>query len=123
MRQISIPQVLPVTGSTPQEAAMLFNQKIMELAPMHPSFTREGDTYYITYTVEYTEPENICEEYEMKGEGAKCVDCPYCVRDLNRFGDIDERKKHATCVKHGLRIRIDSRACGEYYKYKEEERG
>ena len=84
---------------------------------MNPKYTREGDTYYITYTVEYREPENICEEYEIKGEGAKCVDCPYCVRDLNRFGDIDERKKHATCVKRsGERIRIDSSACETYYK-------
>lgn len=117
MKHISIPQVLPVTGSTPQEAAMLFNEKIMELAPLHPTYIREGDTYYISYTVEYKEPECLADEYEMKGEGAHCVDCPYCVRDVNRFGDIDVRKKHATCVKlNGQRIRIDSSACDEYYR-------
>ena len=122
MRQISIPQVMPVTGSTPQEAAMRFNEVIRELAPMHPTFEREGDTYYITYSVEYTEPECIADEYELKKEGAHCVDCPYCVRDYNRFGDVDLRKKHATCVKlNGQRIRIDSRACDYYYEGKGEE--
>lgn len=120
MIQISIPQVRPVTGSTPQEAAMRFNEAMMELAPLHPTYEREGDTYYIKYTVEYRQPESICEEYEMKGEGSKCVDCPYCVRDLNRFGDIDVRKKHATCTaKEGARIRIDSSACEIYYEGKE----
>ena len=120
MRHITITQVRPVTGNTPQEAAMLFNEAIMELAPLHPSYVREGDTYYITYTIEYREAENICDEYELKGEGAKCVDCPHCVRDLNRFGDIDVRKKHATCTaKEGMRIRIDSSACEIYYEGKE----
>ena len=117
MRQISIPQVLPITGSTPQEAAMLFNQTMMELAPMHPTFEKDGNTFWIYYTVEYREPETVCEEHEQKGEGAHCVDCPYCVRDLNRFGDIDVRKKHATCTKlSGQRIRIDSSACDIYYQ-------
>ena len=117
MKQISVPQVRPITGRSTEEAAMLFNQAMIELAPLHPKFTREGDTYYIEYTVVYKEPECISEEYEMKGEGAYCTDCPFCVRDLNRFGEIDERKKHAVCTLHnGERIRIDSRACDDYYK-------
>ena len=116
MKTISIPQVRPISGSNPQEAAMLFNEAIRELAPMHPTFVREGDTYYITYTVEYSEAETLSEKYEMKGEAAHCGDCPFCVRDLNRFGDVDERKKHATCVKlNGQRSRIDARACDIYY--------
>ena len=120
MKQISIPQVRPISGSTPQEAAMAFNTAIMELAPMHPTFKQEGNTFWIYYTVVYREPETLSEEYEMRGEGAKCVNCPYCVRDLNRFGDIDERKKHATCTaREGERIRIDSSACDIYYKRKE----
>lgn len=120
MRQITVPQVRPVKANSPQETAMLFNQTMMELAPMHPTYEKDGDMFWIYYTVEYREAENICDEYELKGEGAKCVNCPHCVRDLNRFGDIDVRKKHATCTaKEGMRIRIDSSACEIYYKGKE----
>lgn len=115
MKHITIPQVKPITGNTPQEAAMLFNQAIMELAPMNPQWTREGDTYYITYLVEYNEAENLVEEHELKGERHTCGECPHCVRDMNRFGEADMRKKWATCCCTGQRIRIDENVCDEYY--------
>lgn len=117
MKHISIPQVRAISGSTPQETAMLFNEAIRELALMHPTFKQDGNTIWIYYTVEYTEPECLADEHEAKGEGAQCIDCPYCVRDVNRFGDIDVRKKHATCMKmNGQRVRIDASACDEYYR-------
>ena len=116
MKHISIPQIRAISGSTPQEAALLFNQTIMELAPLSPTWTREGDTYYITTLVEYSEPETLAEAAEMEGTTASCVACPYCVRDPNRFGYPDTRKKWATCANSGKRIRIDARACETYYR-------
>ena len=115
MKHFAIPQIRAISGSTPQEAAMAFNEAMMELAPMHPTWTREGDTYYITVLVEYSEAECIADEHELKGEKASCIDCPFCVRDLNRFGDIDARKVWATCTKKGERVRIRASACDIYY--------
>lgn len=62
---------------------------------------------------------DYAEEHELKGEHHKCHECPHCVRDLNRFGDIDARKVWATCAKTGKRTRINLDVCDIFY----EERG
>lgn len=118
----SIPQMRAVSGSTPQETAMLFNQAMAELADLNPTYERDGGVFWIYYTVVKSEPETIVEEYELKGERAHCIDCPYLMRDLNRFGSIDGRKKWATCGKSGERTNIDSTACEEYYRLNSKER-
>ena len=116
MKYTVIPQFRAISGSTPQEAALLFNEAIMELAPLHPSFQREGDTYYIQHNVQIAEPENLADEHELKGEKATCKDCQKCIRDRNRFGDIDARKVYGTCAETGERVRLRERACDIYYK-------
>lgn len=63
MKAISIPQVRPVSGNTPQEAAMLFNEAMRELAPLHPTYTQDGCTFWIYYSIEYKEAESIADEY------------------------------------------------------------
>lgn len=118
----SIPQMRAVSGSTPQETAMLFNQTMAELADLNPTYERDGGVFWIYYTVVKSEPETIVEEHELKGERAHCIDCPYLMRDLNRFGSIDGRKKWATCGKSGERTNIDSTACEEYYRLNSKER-
>lgn len=120
MKRIVIPQVRAISGSTPQEAALLFNEAIMELAPLHPTFTREADTYYIQYSVEIAEPETVTDEHELRGEHHTCKECKSCIRDRNRFGDIDARKVYGTCAMTGERVRLRKPVCDIYY---EEERG
>jgi hypothetical protein len=44
------------------------------------------------------------------------------MRDLNRFGNIDARKKWATCGKTGERTNIESRACEIYHGLPTQER-
>ena len=118
MRSYTVPQIKPISGSDPIEAALLFNEAIMQLAPMNPTYkqSEDGCMYWIFYKVEYTEAETLAEEHELKGEHHKCHECPHCVRDLNRFGDIDARKVWATCAKTGKRTRINLEVCDEYYK-------
>ena len=111
-----------VSGSTPQETAMLFNQTMAELADLNPTYERDGGVFWIYYTVVKSEPETIVEEHELNGERAHCIDCPYLMRDLNRFGSIDGRKKWATCGKSGERTNIDSTVCEEYYRLNSKER-
>lgn len=118
----SIPQTRVIAGSTPQETAMFFNQAMMELADLNPTYERDGNVFWIYYTVVRSEPETIVEEHELKGERAHCIDCPYLMRDLNRFGSIDGRKKWGTCGKTGERAHIDSVVCEEYFALNSRER-
>lgn len=116
MKHITIPQIRAISGNTPQEAAHLFNETMMELAHLHPTFQREGDTYYIQYSVIIDEAETVADEHKLKGEHHTCGECHRCIRDINRFGDIDARKVWATCELKGERVRIRADVCDEYYK-------
>lgn len=111
-----------IEGSDGHDTAAEFNEAMMELADMNPKYERNGNSFWIFYQVEKVEPENIIDVHELAGETAHCLDCPFIVRDLNRFGNIDERKKWATCGKTGERVRIDTRACEIYHNLADSER-
>lgn len=119
MRTISVPQVRAISGNSPQETALLFNQAMQELAALHPTFERDGNTFWVTYTVVTQQPETLAEAHEMRGDTSYCGECPHCIRERNRFGEVDMRKKWATCGDTGERIRIDDLACDTYYKLAE----
>lgn len=122
MKTTKIIQSMFIDGTDGHEASAEFNRVMMELAELNPKFERNGNSFWIFYSVEKTEPENVIEEHEAAGENAHCLDCPYVMRDLNRFGNIDARKKWATCGKTGERTNIESRACEIYYCLSEKER-
>ena len=111
----STTQVRAISGNTPEETAALFNETMMELSQLHPTYERDGKMFWIFYNVVVEEPETSEEVFEMNGQGAHCIDCPFCSRDLNRFGEPHGRKKWATCAKTGERVCINSRACVHYY--------
>lgn len=115
MRRKSVMQVRAISGNTPEETAMLFNDAMNELAALNPRYERDGGLFWIYYTVESREPETLSEAYELKGEGKNCGDCPFCMRDLNRFGTEDKRKKWATCSQSGEKVFIGASACDAYY--------
>lgn len=123
MRSRSVIQVRAIQGHTPQETAMLFNQAMQELAALHPTYERDGGTFWITYTVVQDEAETLAERYQLMGDTSICADCPKIVRDLNRFGEIDARRKWALCASTGERVRVEARACDTYYRILELEKG
>jgi len=116
MKTITKHRVEAITGDTPQEAAALFNEAMDRLAELQPKYEREGCTFWIYYKIEHEEAETIAEAYELAGKTAHCMECPFIVRDLNRFGNIDARKKWATCGKTGKRTNIECCACDIYYE-------
>lgn len=116
MKYTTIPQVRFISGRTPEEAAAEFNLAMRELAPLRPTYEREGTSFYIYFNIEMSEAEDIVEEHQLKGEYHYCRECNNCVRDLNRFGEVDKRKRHATCTYLGERVRLDSRVCEHYYE-------
>lgn len=115
MKHKSVMQVRAISGNTPEETAMLFNDAMNELAALNPRYERDGGLFWIYYTVESREPETLSEVYEMKGESKTCGDCPFCLRDLNRFGTEDKRKRWATCERTGEKVFINGSACDAYY--------
>lgn len=118
MKQQSVQQIRAICGNTPQETALLFNEAMQELAPLNPKYERDGGIFWITYTVVTVEAETLSEEHELAGDAATCGDCPRCIRDANRFGNADARKKWATCSSIGERVRIEGSACDIYYMMK-----
>ena len=122
MKTIKTIQSRFIDGSDGHEVSAEFNQAMMELAELNPKWERDGNSFWIFYSVEKVEAENIVEEHEMAGESAHCIDCPYLLRDTNRFGNIDGRKKWATCGKTGERTNIESRACEIYHNLADKER-
>ena len=51
-----------------------------------------------------------------------CEDCGYCVRDVNRFGEVDKRKKKAYCERHNRRTLTDMVVCDTFYLEHQDER-
>ena len=116
MKRKSITQVKAISGNSPEETAMLFNETMNELAMLNPKYERDGNVFWVYYTVETREAETLADVYEMKGEGRLCGECPFCMRDTNRHGNVDARKKWATCTRTGEKVFIESGACDEYYR-------
>lgn len=122
MKRLKVWQSRFIDGKDGHDSSAEFNDLMMELAELNPEFQREGDSFWIFYQVEKVECENLVEEREEAGEKAHCIDCPFIMRDINRFGNIDARKKWATCGKTGERTHIESRACELYHELSDKER-
>lgn len=116
MKSKKIIQTIFIDGSDGHESAAMFNKTMMDLADLNPSYERDGNSFWIFYSAQIDEPETLLEEYELKGEEHRCIECPFLIRDLNRFGNPDVTHKHGTCGKSGQRVRIDGTVCERYYR-------
>ena len=115
-----IPQVECIEGKTRQEVVMKFNKRMVELAYVNPSWEREGDVFWITYNKLAEEPENVVEEHEMKGESLHCIDCPYCDRVTDIYGNKDARVKWGKCRKYGMAsVNLNKKVCSAYWENEE----
>ena len=116
----SIPQTRAVSGNTPQETELLFNQTMTELADLNPTYERDGNVFWVYYTIVKNEPETVVEEHEMKGEYRYCEDCPYCDRVVDIYGNIDPRVKWGKCMKYGMTsVNLNKRVCAAYWENEE----
>ena len=115
-----IPQVECIEGKTRQEVALKFNKRMVELAYANPSWEREGDVFWITYKKLAEEPENVVEEHEMKGVSLHCIDCPYCDRVIDIYGNKSARVKWGKCMKYGMSsVNLNKKVCRAYWENEE----
>jgi hypothetical protein len=110
-----IPQVECIEGKTRQEVVLKFNKRIAELAYANPSWEREGDVFWITYKKLAEEPESVVEE-----ETLHCIDCPYCERITDIYGNKDARVKWGKCMKYGTAsVNLNRKVCKAYWENEE----
>lgn len=116
----TIPQVECIEGRTRQEAAARFNERMMQLISINPEWERDGDVFWITYNKLIEEPENIVEEHELSGESLHCIDCPYCDRLIDIYGNKNNKVKWGKCMKYGMAsVNLNKRVCSAYWKNEE----
>lgn len=122
MKENKYIQCVLCEGETFQDAVDKFNREMARLAPFNPTFTEKGEAFLIYYKVTEFMPENIVEAKQLAGCRHHCEDCEHCVRDLNRSGEVDKRKKKAYCEYHRRRTFTDMIVCDTFYLEHQDER-
>lgn len=117
MREDKYTRCILCEGDTFQEAVDKFNEVMYENRMFRPTFERAGERFLVYISLTHFAPETIVEAKEMEGCRHTCKDCEHCVRDMNRFGVADKRKKVANCVLGNVvkRIRLDDTVCDTFY--------
>lgn len=103
---IAVPQVEYIGGNTPQEAAALFNAKMVELRFNKPTFERDGAGFWIIYNKEIEEAPIPTAPVMKKWAGRPtCGDCP-------AFEAVSDRVKWGKCrLKGYASVNKTSTAC------------
>lgn len=116
MKEHKYTQCILCEGNTFQDAVNKFNTEMKRHAHLRPTFERAGETFLIYVTVVELAPETLVEAKHLDGCRHYCEDCASCVREKNRHGVIDARKKYGFCAEQDMKkIRIDQIVCDEFY--------
>lgn len=115
MKYIKHYQQKTIKTSDPEEFDILMNSIYEEAAkggkePEIHFFEGMGFCASIKYFVSLNLPETLAEEYELKGLGCRCTDCPYFEPPK------DKRFKTSVCPRTNLRTCFDRNACDIFYK-------
>lgn len=104
--------VIAVKTATAEE----FNEQINAVLSKHKNatvhFMTGGEMLgaYVEYETVLEIPETLVEEYELKGAGKKCHECPYFVRTK------DKRFKWHYCAQRQSKVTECQGACEAYYQ-------
>lgn len=115
MKYLSLKQTKIVTASTAAEFEDKLNQALAEVAEKGAKHEltfnmNQGFCAYIVYDERIAKPETLAEEYEMRGEGYRCSECPLFKPSP------DKRVKYTTCG-HGVRrCEANDWACDWFYE-------
>lgn len=119
MRELKKLRHITVKAETPEEFDRRINT-IMEEASDVELKTHDVVPYlaYIRCTYYILEPEDICDEYELKGEVHYCSECKYL--DLSKKRNSRQLIYPCPYSKYG-KVYSTSRACAIFYEEMEEE--
>ena len=117
MKSISYPQFRIVEADSAKELTEELNRVIKDLKDNEPTVTFDGSLVArIAYTVtEKDIPEDLSDEYQIKGVKLYCDDCPLFERALKRDGTEDLRKNVGTCPLNGMRHKREC-ACEKLFE-------
>ena len=119
MKRTRMTRYVGLEARTASELGELLTEKCEELKEFRPEIVwnlGNGNSAFLVYEEHVVEPENLAEEYELRGEGYTCESCPHKVpitdgRARNNWR-CEERKRGTD---------IDCPACVRFYE--ELERG
>ena len=92
------------------------NQKLRELKDKDPVVSFDGTTARIQYVERSSVPEDIEDEWRLKGVCLTCESCPYFKPNAKSDGSVDMRSKKGMCLRLETRQLRDMPACDELYR-------
>lgn len=116
MRHQEKRKLVGVQAQTAQGFAEAFNREVEKLGTDHYEIVwnlGQGHCCYLIVTISELVPENLKDEYEMRGDVHYCHECPYLAPQR------DMRQKYTNCICG--RTTTTSEACLKFYQ--EMERG
>lgn len=118
MRSDSYFQFTFVKADTLETFERELNAKLYDLRGKDPEVFFDGLTAArIRYKESEMTPEDLREEYSLKGVNLHCIDCPFFEPLRNKDGSVNRAAKKGDCMFHnyGLTWR-DAPACERFYK-------
>lgn len=117
MRSDSYLQFRIIAADTFDELTEKLNAAMYELRAKDPEVEFEGHTARICYKESEMTPEDLRDEYAMKGVRLHCLDCPFFEPLRNKDGSVNRAAKKGDCMfqNYGLTWR-DAPACERFYK-------
>lgn len=115
MREETFQQYAIVQSDSAKRLTEQLNDKLRELKDKDPVVSFEGLTARICYTERAEVPEDIEDEWKLKGVSLICSQCPYFQPNTKADGTVDLRSRKGMCSHFGSCRYGDGPACEELY--------
>ncbi len=117
MKEQQFQQFAIVQGNTASNLTEKLNSKLLELKDKEPTVEFDGLTARIRYFESVSVPEDLTDEFKMKGIDLKCASCPFFEPMEKADGTVDERAKRGKCpcAKYGIAF-SDGPVCDTFFK-------
>lgn len=97
MRRDSYLQFRIIMADTVEELTKRLNSAFYELRQKEPEVEFDGLTARIRYKESELMPEDLREEYSLKGVDLHCQDCPFFEPLRNKDGSVNRAAKRGDC--------------------------
>lgn len=117
MLQKSYQQFAIVEADSASLLSDRLNEKLRELKDKEPNVVFDGLMARISYIERIEIPEDLSEEYAVKGVRLTCSRCPFFEPIEKQDGTPDKRRKRGKCpcAKYGIAF-SDGPACETFYQ-------